>query len=142
MKNDSDWIFQHLLKDERFEQVLKTGINVEGAVGEAFDILHGAEVIDEVTDESCFVIAVLTQWLTCYLTKRILQLMTPESLILNENLLPSHYIHAYLNTTEHFNLLQLINSRRERVQSCKWLVYILCNVISKLSIKFKVVHKL
>ena len=70
MKNDSDWIFQHLLKDARFEQVMNTGINIEGAVGEAFDILHGAEVIDEVTDESCFVIAVLTQWLTMLPNKK------------------------------------------------------------------------
>ncbi len=91
-------------------------------MGEAFDILHAPSMNDnhDVTDESCFVISVIVQWLTCYVTKRMLQLLTPEALILKEKMLQTHYINAYLNTIEHFDIMKLVENRLAKVKNCEW----------------------
>ena len=56
------------------------------------------------------VIAVLEQWLITYLCERLLQLMTPETLIINHRKIPSHYMDIYLNQQSHFNLRTLIGN--------------------------------
>ena len=81
------------------------------------DTVHKA--IDSLSDDlehvsasrtTRMVIAVLEQWLITYLCERLLQLMTPETLIINHRKIPSHYMDVYLNQQSHFNLKTLIGN--------------------------------
>ena len=65
-------------------------------------------------DNISFVTAVLLQWLVTYLSKKLMQLMTPEALLNNHKKSPSHYISAYLNHQNHFSLKEVIR----KYQSC------------------------
>lgn len=56
------------------------------------------------------VIAFLQQWLTTYLCERLMQLMTPETLIISHKKVSSYFMDVYLNHQHHFNLKSLICS--------------------------------
>ena len=64
----------------------------------------------KITCEIQFVIALLQQWLVMYMCKKLMQLMTPEALLVNHKKIPTHYISAYLTHQTHFSLHHLIDS--------------------------------
>ena len=92
------------------------------AIPEAMNVLHKAVASDrgehlDVTPEGCLVIALLQQWLIRFLTKRLMQMMTSEALILHRNKIPFSYLKNYLNFHTHFSLLNLVESYHQAVES-------------------------
>ena len=63
----------------------------------------------------------------CYLTKRIMQLMTPEALIEHRKKIPSSYLENYLTHQAHFSLNRLINKYHGGLK-VKWLDMLICTL--------------
>ena len=107
---DAKHVSNNVKRDPEFSASLD-GLDedsIPGTVDKAIDALLNED--DEVTVSRtiCTVIAFLQQWLVSYLCERLMQLMTPETLIANHKNIPRHYIEVYLNHQHHFNLRELI----------------------------------
>ncbi len=90
------------------------------AIPEAINVLHKVVVAGiDVTPEGCLVIALLQQWLVRFLTKRLMQMMTSEALILHRNKIPFSYLKNYLNFNTHFSLLNVVESYHQTVESTR-----------------------
>ena len=129
---DVDAIFDLVLLDPKFEGLIQniTHLSAAEAIQEAMNILHSniapnKGVHCDVSPEGCLVIAILQQWLVRYLCKRLMQLMTPEALILQRNKIPSSYFKNYLNFHTHFSLHKLVESFHKASDSTQKYVYIL-----------------
>ena len=83
--------------------------SIPETVDKAIDALLNENDKVTVSRTICSVIAFLQQWLVTYLCKRLMQLVTPETLIANHKKIPRHYIDVYLNHQHHFNLRELIS---------------------------------
>ena len=81
--------------------------SIPATVDKAIDALLNEDDKVTVSRTICTVIAFLQQWLITYLCERLMQLMTPETLIANHKKIPRHYIEVYLNHQHHFNLKEL-----------------------------------
>ena len=99
MKRDSEFSASLDGLDEDF---------IPDTVDKAIDALLNEDDRVAVSRTICTVIAFLQQWLITYLCERLMQLMTPETLIANHKKIPTHYIDVYLNHQHHFNLSGLI----------------------------------
>ncbi len=121
---DAEGIFPLIVKDPSFEALLNRMSHTEvvKAVKEAMEVLHKAVGPTATSDqcdvsvEACLVIAVLEQWLVRYLTKRLMQLMTSEALVLHRRKIPSSYLRDYLMYGTHFSLKQLVVSRLDALE--------------------------
>ena len=110
MAADAEHVANNVKRDPEFLASLN-GLDKDSipeTVDKAIDALlyEDDEVI--VSRTICTVIAFLQQWLVTYLCERLMQLMTPETLIANHKKIPRHYINVYLNQQHHFNLKDLI----------------------------------
>ena len=83
------------------------------------------------SDGACMVTAVIAQWLLRFMCKKLMQLLTPESAILNRKYviyilysccicycfvcrcIPISYLETYLNYQTHFSLKELIQKKTE-----------------------------
>ena len=86
------------------------------------------------SSDVCMVIAVLQQWLVRYLCKKLMQLMTPEALILHRNKIPSSYLTHYLKHQSHFSLKQLISNQYNTLQKYVIMIQILGKIAVKLGL--------
>ena len=59
--------------------------------------------------------SLLIQWLVRHFCKRLMQLMTPEALVLHERQIPASYIHNYLTYQKHFSLKDLIQQQLNKI---------------------------
>ena len=59
--------------------------------------------------------SLLVQWLVRHFCKRLMQLMTPEALVLHERQIPASYIHNYLTFQKHFSLKDLIQQQLNKI---------------------------
>ena len=123
-KLDVDAVFELVLQDPKFKGLMQdmTHNAASLAIPEAMNVLHKAVASDrgehlDVTPEGCLVIALLQQWLIRFLTKRLMQMMTSEALILHRNKIPFSYLKNYLNFHTHFSLLNLVESYHQAVES-------------------------
>ena len=73
-------------------------------------------------EDSCLVIAVMVQWLVRYVTKRCMQLLTPEALAINAKYLPQTFVKDYFQFQEHFSLKELIKNHYQMLSNNEWLV--------------------
>ncbi len=95
---------------------------------EALHVLHRSPGPDDrdspadVYTDSCMVFSLLLQWLISYMSRRLLQLMTPEAFIVNSRHIPIPYREMYLQFQEHFSVKELIVRQREKLHLNKWLV--------------------
>ena len=86
------------------------------AVTEAFNLLHVAPGPQEeegqldLTPEGCMVVSLLQQVLVRLLTKRLMNLMTTEAVVLNRNKIPYSYLEHYLRNQAHFSLKEAITN--------------------------------
>ncbi len=82
------------------------------AVIEAMKVLHpGATKFSEklhLTSRVCLVMSLLQQLFVRLLTKRLMNLMTAEAVILHRNKIPHSYLKNYLNCQAHFSLKEVI----------------------------------
>jgi len=87
------------------------------------------------SDEICMVTTLMTQWLVRFMCKKLLQLMTPEALILKRKYvkgviimkhtyilcyrsIPLSYLETYLNFQNHFSIKELITEKFQMLH--KW----------------------
>ena len=87
--------------------------SIPATVDKAIDALLNEDDKVTVSRTICTVIAFLQQWLIMYLCERLMQLITPETLIANHKKIPRHYINVYLNHQHHFNLKELIRDYQD-----------------------------
>ena len=86
------------------------------AVTEAFNLLHSAPGHQgeggqlDLTPEGCLVVSLLQQVLVRLLTKRLMNLMTTEAVVLNRNKIPYTYLEHYLSNQAHFSLKEAIKN--------------------------------
>lgn len=118
LEMDMAQLFNLILCDPKFEELLKdlTHKKAKLAVIEAFDLLHSASGPrkeggqKDLTSRGCMVVFLLQQLLVRLLTKRLMLLMTTESVILNRNKIPKSYLENYLSNQAHFSLVESITN--------------------------------
>ena len=110
---DSDEVFGIVLSDSRFQEVRKSfGSRTETwAIRDAMDYCFKVSETEAqlLSREGIFIISLLQQWMIRCICKRLMQIMTPEALVLHHKSLPSSYIRNYLQCQHHFNLKNLIS---------------------------------
>lgn len=91
------------------------------AVMEAFDALHNPRaqinINQDVSINALLVVSVVTQLLVRLICKKIMQLMTSDSLCVHHRSVPTSYIQNYLNYQNHFSLKKLIENQKVLVKS-------------------------
>ena len=110
LASDAEHVSGNVRRDSHFSASLD-GMDEDSipeTVDKAIDALVDEDNVVTVSRTICTVIAFLQQWLVTYLCERLMQLMTPETLIANHKKIPRHYINVYLNHQHHFNLQGLI----------------------------------
>ena len=110
-----------LSSNPEFEGVMRTEMNdpetarvaVQSAL-DTFPRVHGdsAYTVHPVTQ---LIWSLLVQWLVRHFCKALMQLMTPEALVLHERQIPASYIHNYLTFQKHFSLKDLIQQQLDRI---------------------------
>ena len=118
LKSDADRLFDAILRDKEFSQLFSqiNHGNALAVVDEALHVLfHGPhpnnkDALIAIYDDACLVIFIMVQWLVCYLCKRLLQLLTPEALIVHLNQIPKYYVQSYLQLQEHFRFVFLLKT--------------------------------
>ena len=91
------------------------------AVTEAFNALHDPHaeinINQDVSINALLIVSAVTQLLVRLLCKKVMQLMTSDSLCVHHRRVPTPYIQNYLNYQCHFSLKSLIESRRKFLKS-------------------------
>ena len=111
--------FQRILND------LKIG-NITSIVDEAFNCLYNGpspnqtEQSFEMYTDACVIIAVILQWLVMCLCKKLMQLVTPEALVIHNQELPRHYCQTYMKFQEHFDLKKLVHMQLKKLDDNEW----------------------
>ena len=63
------------------------------------------------------------QWLVQFLVKKVIQLLTPEGLVINHLKIPQNFVYSYLKTQEHFSLKELIQNQLTKLEENNWSVF-------------------
>ena len=109
-------MFGLIESDPKFKGLLKTMTHEEAvqAVAEAFNTLHTApgpkrqgKQLD-LTPEGSLVVSLVQQLLIRLLTKRLINLMPAEAVVLNRKKIPYSYLKNYLRNQAHFSLKKTI----------------------------------
>lgn len=118
LEPDTFHVFELILTDKKFEGILQSLTHTQAmqAVVEAFNILYTAPAPSQehdgaqldLTPEGCMVVALIQQIFVQLLTKRLMNLMTTEAVILNRNKIPYRYLEHYVNNQAHFSLKDAI----------------------------------
>ena len=122
MEYDADFLASLVQSSNpKFEGIIKTELNdiatARQAVLSAFNTLQRDPVDSSqlLAPVSQLMRSLLVQWLVRYLCKEVMQLMTPEALVLHERQIPASYIHNYLTYQKHFSLMDLIQQQINRI---------------------------
>ena len=110
-----------LSSNPEFEGVMRTEMNdpetarvaVQSAL-DTFPRVHGDSTYT-VPPVTQLIWSLLVQWLVRHFCKALMQLMTPEALVLHERQIPASYIHNYLTFQKHFSLKDLIQQQLDRI---------------------------
>jgi len=117
LEADADHLFQLIQHDPKYDGLLRnlTHDDAMHAVADALNLLYNAPGPQEdggqldLTPEGCMVVSLLQQLLVRLLMKRMMQLMTTESVILYRNKIPHSYLNHYLTFQAHFSLKDLVS---------------------------------
>ena len=123
LHNDAVHVFSLMHYDPKYEGLLKTLTrqNAMRAVMEAFNLLYSAPAPqdeggqNDLTLEGCMVVSILQLLLVRLFTKRLMQLMTTEAIILNRKKIPFSYLANYISNQAHFSLKDLITQYHKAV---------------------------
>ena len=115
-------VFEVAFIDPSFQEILNDMDHSRAAdvIVDTMNILHSSSdssVYFVVNTEVCLIITVIQQWLIRHLCKQIIQLLTPEALIVHRNKIPSSYLKHYIAFQSHFNLQSLIESKHRALQA-------------------------
>ena len=105
-------------QDCKFEQQLGNLKHYEAmkAVVEAFNLLHSDPgpnkegALLNFTPEGCMVVSLIQQLLIRVFTKRLINLVSPEAFVLNQNKISHSYLFHYLKSQSHFSLKKMIEN--------------------------------
>ena len=122
MIHDADCLFNLVLSSNpNFEGAMKTEVNdtesANAAIQSALDGLqrHHIDFTEELTPVTQLIWSLLVQWLVRHFCKQLIQLMTPEALVMHEEQIPASYIQHYLSYQKHFSLKDLIQQQLGKV---------------------------
>ena len=105
----------------KFERIIKTELNDKATARQAvlcaFNTLQRApiDLTQPLAPVTQLIWSLLVQWLVRYLCKEVMQLMTPEALVLHERQIPALYIRNYLTYQKHFSLKDLIQQQLDKI---------------------------
>eukprot|EP00731_Ephydatia_muelleri_P021734 Em0014g325a len=120
LKLDAEHVSNLVYSDPEFHGLLQniTPQGVVQGVAEAMEKLHeapspqGGNVPNVgLSPEGCMMVALGVQWLVRHLCKHLMQLMTPEALIVHRKKMDLSYLVNYLKHHSHFSLKVLIRDR-------------------------------
>ena len=105
---------------EKFKTVLEDS-KALASLRREFDSLKDAEVSFTCPEPSgnSFTFQIMSKIVTIYLTKQLLYLMTPESLVIHSRGIDTYYKSCYLNDQHHFSLPDIIHSQLDKFKDCK-----------------------
>lgn len=116
LKADTEYVINLLKCDTQFEGLISKMTHQEAmvAVVEAFDSLCSSPETQQVkpkylTPKGCLVVFLVQQLLVRLFTKRLMQLMTTEAIILYKDKIPHSYLENYLHCQAHFSLKNVIS---------------------------------
>ena len=96
-------------------------VDIVAAVEEALDTLyHPTGQLADMYEDTCLVITVFTQWIVQYLVKKVIQLLTPEGLVINHLKIPQNFVYSYLKFQQHFSLKEVIQDQIDRLDRNDW----------------------
>ena len=118
LEKDTKHVFSLIKQDYKYEQLLGYLKHHEAmkAVAEAFNLLHSDPgpkkegALLNLTPEGCMVVSLIQQLLIRMFTKRLINLISPEAFILNQNKISHSYLFHYLKNQSHFSLKKMIES--------------------------------
>ena len=127
LKLDAQHVSSYVCADPEFKGLLQTLTPQRArlAVAEAMQKLHNAPPPQGnnpnvgLSPEGCAMVAMAVQWLVRHLCKRLMQLMTPEALIIHRMGISSSYLVNYLRYQSHFSLKTLISYRLNALKHVK-----------------------
>ena len=136
LKIDAEELFEFVLKDPIFERLTKELDHNLAAhsVMDAINALHTASKPEDqehfdLSPGGCMVISLLQQWFVRYFCKILMQLMTPEALVLNQKKIPISYLVNYLSYQNHFSLKDLIEKHYNTLEATGWYVEQLLRIV-------------
>lgn len=116
--NAAEHIFEMIMysNDPEFQRILHNlkSKNIIAIVDEAFNCLyngpHPRNAKEEfgIYTDTCTVIFVIMQWLVMYMCKRLMQLVTPEALVIHNQEIPRYYSQFYMKFQEHFDFKRMV----------------------------------
>ena len=117
-------MFEVALIDPSFQEILNDMDHSRAAdvIVDTMNNLHSSSELSKgtyyvVNAEVCLIVTVIQQWLIRHLCKQIIQLLTPEALVVHRNKIPSSYLKHYIAFQSHFNLQSLIESKHLAFQA-------------------------
>ena len=124
MKHDAECLFHLILSSNpNFEGAMKTEVKdmktATAAIHSALDALQRGYP-EELSPSTQLMWSLLVQWLVRHCCKQLIQLMTPEALVLHEEQIPASYIQHYLSYQKHFSLKDLIQQQLDKVQGNRY----------------------
>lgn len=128
--NAAEHIFEMIThsKDSEFQRILddlQRG-NIVSIVDEAFNCLYNGphpnstEMPFGMYTDACVVISIILQWLVMYLCKRLMQLVTPEALVIHNQEIPRHYSQFYMKYQEHFDFKEMLLLQLKKMKENEW----------------------
>ena len=122
MKHDAECLFRLVLSSNpNFEGAMKTEVKdmktAKTAIHSALEALQRKHIdfTEELSPSTQLMWSLLVQWLVRHFCKQLIQLMTPEALVLHEEQIPASYIKHYLSYQKHFSLKDLIQQQFDKV---------------------------
>ena len=105
---DADSIFKLLSQVDALKELEGCDCheNIAYASEQAFKLLYNTDF----KPNGFLIIQIIEQLLIRYIIKKIMQLMTPEGIVLNNEIIPQSYIINYLKFQTHFSLKDTISN--------------------------------
>ena len=112
MELDAKSLFGLICSNTEFNDYVKTLADNSAlcARDDALYILNYTQQSDNPTASvgACLIISLMMQWMVRYLCRTLMQVMTPEALVVFDENIPFTYLTHYLKQQEHFDLKKLI----------------------------------
>ena len=122
MQHDAECLFHLVIhSNPNFEGVMKTEVKdieaAKAAIHSALEALQRGHIdfTEALPAATQLMWSLLVQWLVRQFCKQLIQLMTPEALVLHEEQIPASYIKCYLSYQKHFSLKGLIQQQLDKV---------------------------
>ena len=141
LEYDADYLLQLVQSsNSKLEGIMQTELKdietTRKAVHSALESLHKDHIdfTQPLPPVTQLVQSLLVQWLVRHFCKGLMQLMTPEALVLHENQIPATYIHNYLTYQKHFSLKDLIQQQLDRISVQEKRCVLFCKLTSLIKI--------